>query len=86
MTNHVVKLHSSEAITVGAEVSGITQCYDQMLFNITLRIVKRKAPTFLIQNQLVQHYLLSPQKSALVPAQAQQTWCQNLTISQVLFI
>ena len=86
MTNQVVKLHHSEAVTAGAEVSGITHCYNQMLLNITLHILKRKPRTFLIQNQLVQHYLLAPQKCVLVAAGVQQTWCQNLTISQVLFI
>lgn len=86
MTNQVVKLHRSEAVTAGAEVSGITQGYDQMFLNITLHIVKGKLRTFLIQSQLVQHYLLAPQKCVLVAAGVQQTWCQNLTISQVLLI
>lgn len=86
MTNQVVKLHRSEAVTAGAEVSGITQCNDQKFLNTTLHIVKRKPRTFLIQSQLVQHYLLTPQKCVVVAAGVQQTWCQNLTISQVLFI
>lgn len=46
--DQVVKLHTLEAITVGAEVSGIVQFYDQMLPFTMLHIVKRRARTILI--------------------------------------
>lgn len=84
--DQVVKLRTLEAITVGAEVSGIVQFYDQMLPFTMLHIVKRRARTILIRNHLVQHYLFTLQKCVLVQAQVQQIWCQNLTIIQVLFI
>lgn len=84
--DQVVKLHTLEAITVGAEVSGIVQFYDRILPFTKLYIVKRRARTILIQNHLVQHYLFTLQKCVLVLAQVQQIWYQNLTIIQVLFI